>query len=317
LDFEKAWRAFKTRGPKIAFLGLMSAAVLALANEIAKHAVSDVADEAWYRFFPPKFVIAFTIPIERGELILRDNKDEEITRKTWSGRIRAIDIHMRRGYYGLELHRSDQRVLQTGIPLWEPAKPVEVETAETKWAALPGVPPIAGENTGKAPELIETRSSATTSDRETSRLVNDTQLRAILDIAVEQIGVNEKTSKDQETIANYWTATAHVPYAGAPWGGAFLSWVIREAGAKPDNRSPGFTSWLQWGEEVAAGDAKPGMITIFSFPGLPRAPSNMLVGIFLRRQPKCIEVIAGNIQDMVVVTCVSARLISVRRPKSV
>lgn len=98
-----------------------------------------------------------------------------------------------------------------------------------------------------------------------------------------------------------------------PWGGAFLNWVMLQAGTSAPG-SAVFTSWLSWGESVPVERAAPGMVVIFDFPRLPEARSRLLVGILMRKKADCVEIIAGNVVDRVVLTCVAGTIKSVRKP---
>ena len=57
----------------------------------------------------------------------------------------------------------------------------------------------------------------------------------------------------------------------------------------------------------------PGVVAVFA-PEAASATSGF-AGIMLRRQPDCVEVVAGNVADRVVITCIkTSRLVSARRP---
>ena len=60
------------------------------------------------------------------------------------------------------------------------------------------------------------------------------------------------------------------------------------------------------------------MIAIFRLIGadIPEARSRLLVGVVVRRQKNCVEVVLGNVADRVVLSCVAADLLTdVRRPR--
>ena len=59
------------------------------------------------------------------------------------------------------------------------------------------------------------------------------------------------------------------------------------------------------------------MIAIFRLTGsdIPEVRSRLLVGVVVRRQKNCVEVVLGNVADRVVLSCVAAdSLTDVRRP---
>jgi uncharacterized protein (TIGR02594 family) len=141
-----------------------------------------------------------------------------------------------------------------------------------------------------------------------------------------EVGLFENGSdREKHRILSYWEAAApgwadHVSMDGVqsyPWGGAFLGWILKQAGVEPPASAAAFKSWLDWGDEVMPGAIAPGMIAVFRLRDTSQvreAASGLLVGLVLRSRPDCIEIIAGNVADRVVVTCVAAdRLIAVRR----
>jgi hypothetical protein len=98
-----------------------------------------------------------------------------------------------------------------------------------------------------------------------------------------------------------------------PWNATFVGWAVRQAGAEPPKAAPAAASWRLWGEEVNPASMTPGVVAVFG----PDAPATKIsfAGIMLRRQPDCIEVVAGNVADRVVITCIkTSKLVSARRP---
>jgi len=318
LDFEQAWQVFKERGSRIAVWGLISAILFAVANKAADNLLSGTVDRIWGVVKPPTFAIVLSQPVKEPKIILREDEKKITAVKIKLHSDRMLELSTRPGLYTVEFYRDDQRgrlVLKSPLPLLNPASSIPLDTSESQWAPELATTHFESQNTSGPANLVDTRWTTTKDDWEVVRSVTDRNLQAIITVAMQQVGVNENgPASDKETIAKYWTATRHSPYPGAPWGGAFLSWVIHESRSKPENPSPSFLDWVTWGKDMPTTEAKPGMLAIFDFPGLRQAPSNLLVRVFVRQNKNCSEIIAGNIANRVVITCVSAHLKSIRAP---
>jgi hypothetical protein len=317
IEFEKIWEAAKLRGPRLAFIGLASALVFAVANKLADNAVSNAVDVVSALVSPPTFMVVFSEPIDTKELqLLEDGRKRREDINIASLGERAITIKVVLGFYLLKIHRkTDGRILNVPLNLRSTSSEYNIDTSETHWASETETTHFEGANLSAAPNLIGTRWSTTQADWEMAESAPNAKLIGILNTALGQVGVNQTGSEnDKRAIINYFSGTDIMnPSIRIPWGGAFLDWVMAQSGS-PTAGSASFISWLGWGESVPVDRAAPGMIVIFDFPGLPQAPSRLLVGIYVRRKAECTEVVAGNIADRVVITCVSGPIKSVRRP---
>lgn len=317
IEFEKIWKRVKLRGPRLALLSIGSALVFAVANKLANNAVTDAVDDLSALVSPPTFLIGFSDHVDKSKLQLFDSHQRQRQDiKIESLGERAITITVIPGYYLLKIHRdTDDRILNVPLNLWSTTSEHNIDASEGRWAPEAETTHFEGINVSAASNLIGTRWSTTQADWEMVGSAPSEKLATIVKTALGQVGVNRKGSEsDKQTIIEYFSETnIDRPTLEISWGGAFLNWVMRQSGV-PVPRSAAFQSWLMWGESVPVDKAASGMITIFDFPGLPQAPSRLLVGIFMRRRAECTEVVAGNIADRVVITCVSGPIKSVRKP---
>jgi hypothetical protein len=204
-----------------------------------------------------------------------------------------------------------------------------VDAGERSWADAielrSGAQIALGRNESSS-RLSNTRWTATEQDFSLIGSIDSGVLRSTLANALIEVGVFEKGSeREKRQIVQYWGAAGPewskttVNDLSAPWGGAFLAWIVRQSGAQPPNSPASFFSWQKWGDDVPPILMTPGMIAVFKLDiasELPQARSRLLVGVFVRRQAGCIEIIAGNIADRVVITCVAENLLdTVRRPR--
>jgi uncharacterized protein (TIGR02594 family) len=162
--------------------------------------------------------------------------------------------------------------------------------------------------------LAATRWSLTEPDFAVLASVQDPVLRSMLANALAEVATFEQGSdQEKRRILSYWTGIMNVTSVTMPWNATFVGWVARQAGAEPPNGAARAATWRTWGEDVNPANMTPGVVAVFA-PETPTAGSGF-VGIMLRRQADCIEVVAGNVADRVVITCVKAsRLVSARRP---
>jgi hypothetical protein len=130
--------------------------------------------------------------------------------------------------------------------------------------------------------------------------------------ALAEVGTYERgTNREKQRILSYWDATDSQPLQRL-WAGAFVAWIVKQAGMQLPNGPAALSNWRSWGDGVSADAASPGMIGIFTIPGLP---SGNRGGFVLRRQHDCIEIVAGNVGNRVVITCAKlSSLVAIRRP---
>jgi hypothetical protein len=192
----------------------------------------------------------------------------------------------------------------------------EVDTSERYW----------GNKEQLAAAGAGTRWSVTEADFGVVASIGDPVLRSILANALAEVGVFENGSDwERHRIASYFKAIGYsdsevkelelktdIP----PWPGAFLAWVVTQAGASPPNGALSFMNWKTWGEE-GVGEPTPGMIVLFeSFLSSARTEGRPQVGIFLRKGTDCNEAVLGNVSQRVAISCVKRPLIGIRRPLS-
>jgi hypothetical protein len=231
---------------------------------------------------------------------------------------RSVEVSVAPGNYLLKLRRDRngaKEILNVPVILRNAGAELRVDVSH--WAPEAGASHLEGTNPAGAPNLRNTRWTITQADWDVAKSASDPKLSQILRTALGQVGVYEKGSEaDKAAVLGYFKNTNFPASLQTPWGGAFLDWVMGQSGA-PITRSPAFASWQTWGSAIPVGEAQPGMIAIFDFPGLPEAPSKLVVGIFLRRTPACTEIIAGNIVNRVVITCVAGTPKMLRNPNLV
>jgi hypothetical protein len=318
-DISEIWSKFKSEGFKVTLIALLSSLGFLAINKIVDNALTksvDNLEEMWSG--PPTFLIPFSEPVDDTKwVITKDGTDRgQVVTPDWLG-TRAAKIRINPGIYLLKLYKTGSKyVLNVPMDLHKGTSISTVDASETRWALETETTHFGGGNIEQAPNLISTRWTTTQADWAVVASAGDSRLANIVKLALGQVGVTSGGSEyDQKSINDYWKATNLTPVQPqTPWGGAFLNWVIKRADASPENESPSFRSWLNWGDYVQTDTAKPGMIAIFDFPYLVQAPSQLLVGIFLRQRPECTEVVVGNIAKRVVITCVSIRPKLIRKP---
>jgi len=318
-EFEKIWKTVRLKGPKLALMALISALAFAIANKLADNALTNVVDRISALVSPPTFFVVFSEPINTNDLQLLEDGQKPLTDiKVITLGERAVRISVAPGYYLLKLYRHQNEgkyVLNAPLNLRANSGDYSIDVSETRWALETATTHIEGADPGDAPSLVGTRWITSKADWDIAASASSKKQADILKTALGQVGVNAKGSEaDKAAILDYFKETTFPnPKIEIPWGGAFLNWVMAKSSV-PGTRSAAFASWLNYGEQVPIGSAEPGMITIFDFPGLPQAPSRLLVGIFLRQTQGCTEIIAGNIADRVVITCVKGAVKMVRKP---
>jgi uncharacterized protein (TIGR02594 family) len=162
--------------------------------------------------------------------------------------------------------------------------------------------------------LAGTRWKTTGDDFAVLATVSDNVARSMLGLSLLEVGVDEHgPAPDKARIKEYWQSVPS--WKGntdnIAWSGAFLSWVASSAGVVSP-QSAAHMAWLNWGSSTDREHAKPGMVAIFKRAS--GAPSNLVVGVILRVQPDCVEVIGGNFADHVSISCVGLDVVDVRVP---
>ncbi len=314
-----------------AALGAASVVALGVYDNLKGGFVQSTADWVRYQWSKPVYILALSEPVEidADKLMLTPTGGNGIaatidkvslpTNAVRDGRSRYIEITIYPGQYYIQLQRKtaagSQILASQVINLGKPGEPVKVDTSSAQWATVEAltVSPTGGRTKG-------TRWTLATSDSE-ALSSTDGRAKVVLRAALSQLGVWEKgDAGDAKAIAAFWDAAAGATPSPSTdstiyglWGGAFVAWAVAQGGATPPRGSAAFRSWENWGTAIAPDKAKPGLIAIVE-TGNRQAPtpSGLMVGIFLRTQPDCTEMVTGNLADRVAITCVQGRVLSYR-----
>jgi uncharacterized protein (TIGR02594 family) len=324
-------KRFKQNGLRLTVISVASTICLGVVDQFTSRVIPSIATRIDNFVDPPRFFVTFNTPLDLASgvtltaLGAADGAPPVPVRKTGE---RALAAQAGPGVYELRVQRTQNAVKQELVDtkaidksgqLWT------VDASERNWANAAalrsgggGGPGGGGGGTTAAPAaasvtLSATRWTLTEADGAVAASVQDPVLRSMLANALAEVGTFEQgTDQEQRRILSYWTGIMEVTSVTMPWSGAFIGWVARQAGAEPPRGAAANASWRQWGETVELDKMTPGMVALFQPPSAARSG---FVGIMLRRQGDCIEVIAGNVADRVVITCVKAsRLVSARRP---
>jgi len=321
-------QTFKQNGLRLTVISVASTICLGVVDQFTSRVIPSIASRIDNFVDPPRFFVTFNTPLDLANgvtltaLGAADAAPPVPVKKTGE---RALAAQAGPGVYELRVERTQNAVKQELVDtkaidksgqLWT------VDASERNWAnaaALRGGGGGAGGGGGggsaaAAPLRLEaTRWSLTEPDFAVLASVPDPVLRSMLANALAEVGTFEQgTEQEQRRILSYWTGIMNVSSVTTPWNGAFVGWVAKQAGAEPPSGAAAAARWGRWGEDVDRTAITPGMVALFS-PG--NTASSGFVGIMLRRQGDCIEVVAGNVADRVVITCVKAsRLVSARRP---
>ncbi|TIQ34446.1 MAG: hypothetical protein E5X48_18955 [Mesorhizobium sp.] len=239
---------------------------------------------------------------------------------------KILIVHIAPGSYIITLRRtSGEHVELANAPLRfeKSGDSVDLKLQPSDWSSpatlttgiFESIPQTDGQPTSPG-SLTGTRWTTTGDDFAVLASVTDNVDRSLLGLSLLEVGVYEDGSAaDKARIKSYWQSVPSwsTNTDGVSWGGTFLSWVASNAGI-PSPQSAAFTAWLHWGSSVNRDRAKPGMLAIFQRSDIPEAPSHLLVGVILRIQPDCIEVIAGNVANHVSISCVKGKVLDVRVP---
>ncbi|MCF3643096.1 hypothetical protein LXM94_24350 [Rhizobium sp. TRM95111] len=226
-----------------------------------------------------------------------------------------VVVHALPGSYILTVRRLNRGRTETAsdvVRFEKPGDEVKVEIAADDWLSeedeqIPGVA-ADGTNGGSGNQVLRgTRWTTTSEDYAVLADIADRRLRLTLASALVEVGVEENADKGR--LADYWKTVESWPTStdGVPWGGVFLSWVVTSAGFEPPKAAPSFLAWQEWGRAVPPADAGPGMLAIFQRDGVPESRSRLMIGVILRVQPECIEIVGGNVADRVAITCIEGR----------
>ena len=303
-------QTFKQNGLRLTVISVASTICLGVVDQFTSRVIPSIASRIDNFVDPPRFFVTFNTPLDLANgvtltaLGAADGAPPVPVKKTGE---RALAAQAGPGVYELRVERTQNAVKQELVDtkaidksgqLWT------VDASERNWAnaaALRGGGGGAGGGGGggsaaAAPLRLEaTRWSLTEPDFAVLASVPDPVLRSMLANALAEVGTFEQgTEQEQRRILSYWTGIMNVSSVTTPWNGAFVGWVAKQAGAEPPSGAAAAARWGRWGEDVDRTAITPGMVALFS-PG--NTASSGFVGIMLRRQGDCIEVVAGNVAD--------------------
>jgi hypothetical protein len=312
----------RQHGLRWALVSVAATIGLGVVDQFTGRIIPSLAGAVENALDPPKFFVSFSTPVEiAGRLTIASLGAEGATpvkvNRVGERGVAALagpgayELRLRRAREGTEQELVDARTIEKPNQTWL------VDTSERNWANAAALRSggLDAPAAAAGPERLSgTRWAAAAPDYAILASVPDRLSRSLLANALAEVGVFENGSEEEKgRIAAYWQAAGMTPQPGLPWGGAFVAWIARQAGAPPPQGAAAFASWRNWGVEVPPQEAGPGDLAIFQLgagPDVPESRSRLLVGPVLRRQPDCIETILGNIADRVVVTCVAARLLA-------
>jgi hypothetical protein len=337
LKAEEVLTTLKRGGWRVAALSILSALALGVIDQFTSRIIPSIAEHIDHYFNPPRFFIIFTPPLDDSvevtvSLLDLENAKPITIKRAQPSRVNAL---AGTGAYEVRLHRQRNQVRQELVDVKTIEKSDQtwpVDTTDRNWAnaaeLVSGAPsiPTTQDTSSQIGVLRNTRWTAAEGDFAVLVTLDDPIGRSVVANGLAEVGLYENgTDREKRRILSYWEAVGP-PWTDQvstdnvqkyPWGGAFLAWTLKQAGAVPPIGAPAFKSWLTWGDEVTPSVVAPGMVAIFKLRDtseLSEAVSRLLVGLVLRSRPDCIEIIAGNIADRVVITCVALnRLIAIRR----
>jgi hypothetical protein len=326
IDLKKLLRTLKRRGPRAVLFAVASTLALGIADQFTGRIIPKLTSAIDNYLYPPKFVLRFSDPVtiqDRG-ISLREVEADPGSALMAAYQVESpklVAVQAPPGSYFIVLRRDSrgaQEELTAHLFVKEKGEALDVDTSNHNWASSTELNQGGDSEGGVSPSTADflsgTRWTTTTEDFVMVQSVADHTLRSALAIALMEVGTYEfGSSDDRRRISEYWSAvpTWTSPIENQPWGGTFLSWVMSRANI-PSPGSASFRDWRKWGYSVPSNQVTPGMIAIFSKPGLPEARSGLLVGIILKLREKCTEIVAGNIADRVVITCVEEAPLDVR-----
>jgi uncharacterized protein (TIGR02594 family) len=308
--------SFKKQGLRLTVFSIVSTLCLGIIDQFTSKIIPTAVQKIEYLVDPPKFFVNFGNPVDLSAGLVISALSAEAAVAIKYNRIddRLIAALAAPGVYTLRLRRTNGQVPQELVATKAIEKSNEIwqiDISDRNWAN-------AGELKGTAAiPLAETRWSAAEPDFAVAATVQDPVMRSMLANALAEVGVFANGSeREKGRILSYWQ-----PFPGfdnlatLPWAGAFIGWVVKQAGAEPPTSAPRAAAWREWGEKVAPAGMAPGMVAVFA--PLAGSGSSGLVGIVLRRQPQCVEVVMGNVAKRVVISCVAAsKLVAVQRPSA-
>ena len=305
----------KKQGLRLTAISVVSTICLGIIDQFTSKIIPTAVQKIEHLIDPPKFFINFGGPVDlsAGLVISALTAEGAVGVKYNTIDSRVVAALAGPGAYTVRLRRMHDQVAQELVSTKAVEKSNEIwqiDVSERNWV---NASELRGTKGSASIALTETRWSATEPDFAVAATVKDPVMRSMIANALAEVGVYENGSeREKSRILSYWQGfPGFENLTSLPWAGAFIGWVVKQAGAEPAAGAPRAVAWRSWG---APADVTPGTVAVF-------APTNTastgVVGIVLRRQSKCIEAVIGNVVDRVVISCVAAsRLTDVRRPSS-
>ncbi|MGO4128790.1 hypothetical protein AB4Z01_30650 [Inquilinus sp. YAF38] len=337
IEWGKIWRVARSKGLTAAAYLLGTTVALGIANQLSEGWVAKAARFVEYKIDPPYVLASVSEPLEitkDGIWLRNTGSDADFYKAEYREENKRIfNIKAFPGSYLIAFRRNwngNQEQAQKILRFEKSGEEVGFSLVSTDWVGLKDLAEAGDEGGASIPTPLEpspaappspgalsrTRWTATPSDFATLAFIGDRAARSILAIALAEVGTSERGRPDERMrIIEYWSAipSVHAPTIELPWASVFINWVVAKADVSSP-QSPRSEAWRQWGTEVSFSDARPGMIAIYQRRGGGTQPQRYMVGIILRKRDGCTDVIAGNVVDRVVITCVSGVPLDVRWP---
>lgn len=326
LKTETILKDVQNKGPKTAIWGLFVIIIFGVIDSFTAKIVPTIADAIREQVYPSTVTLKFSDPIQIPDNGLRLRRAYEEADSPNRPRFRAVSktiivLIAPPGNYILTVYRDNVGEMETAMsPLrFEKSgeeRDVRITPSDWRMVSAPDLDLAAEEAespsspTNLSIKLVGTRYIATSDDFEQITTVDDQDRKAVLSLALGEVGVSEiGTTQEQDRVLSYWDDVNFPnPSLKTAWVSAFVNWVMKGTGL-PYTRSAVALSWLQRGAPIDLANAKPGMLAIFD-----RGMGRGIVGIILRKRDDCLELIAGNVADRVSITCVSGSLVGIRNP---
>ncbi len=321
IQSEKIWKSFREGGLWLAVFSLCSTLVFGVIDHLTGGVIPKVSNAISDYFWPPTYMVTFTVPVEIDTkqasfrpLPFRERRDIKIIAATSL----YIELTGDPGDYSVTFSKPDKSILPTILRLKRDENP-PIDTADSKWSRPEilqrSVAEIQSPDTSRSGSgvLSEVRWSVAASDLDQISAARTKEARTILTTALREIGTNERgDSTSRERIYSYWSVipilrqlNGITPDNLGPWGGAFLTWVIKQSNLDPPSSAAAYNSWTGWAQAADTDNPEPGMVALFATKAVPGLRGSYLAGIVLRKRIGCTEIVTGNIADRVVIACVN------------
>lgn len=329
IDLNETLATLKRSGPRTALIAVATTIGLGVADQFTGRIIPTLTAGIENFLDPPSFILRLSAPatLAPDGIALREigaDASEARPAPFRTENAKLLVVRARPGNYILVLRRTADGVpqeLREPLTVKESGQVLTLDTGPANWASVaeldqPASSAVAG-STPAGAFLIGTRWTTAPADFAGLPAIEDRVARSALAIALAEVGTNERGGEqDLARIRQYWSAVPGMGDApiSLPWSAAFIAFVIERAGLSPPPGAAAGQSWRGWGQPVPAEAISPGMVAVFARPGAATSPARLTVGIVVRRRPDCTEIIAGNIADRVVITCVSQPPIEGRWP---